>query len=81
MRAAPASWSRPLYRACSVCMHGRTADGLPARAAAPAEATHCVHPWVTGGREPVPVTAARDNFGPCGPEAAHQDFPGLNRAA
>jgi hypothetical protein len=75
----PSSWSQwetAVYRACGRCVYGRTDDGRLARNVN-ASAAHCACPAVTGGRGPVSVTAARANSGPCGPEAHHQDFPGL----
>lgn len=76
----PSSWhGAEVYRACGICIHGRTATGQHARTARQ-DATHCICPAVTGGRSPVATAQARANHGPCGPEAHHQDFPGLHEA-
>ena len=68
------------YRACALCTHGRA----PQDAAPHPEASDrvCVCPHVTGVRNTdwpmgVPVSLARANTGPCGPEAAHLHFAGL----
>lgn len=76
---APSSWQTAGYRACGLCVFGLTDDGRSARSLN-AEATRCSCPSVTGGSaRSVRVMDARANFGPCGPEALHQDFPGLRR--
>lgn len=76
---APAHWEqadrRPL-RGCCVCTHSLTADGKPARSQRDG-ATWCQCPAVAGQRGRIPILEARNNHGPCGPEARHQFFPGL----
>jgi hypothetical protein len=73
---APAHWDKQLTRACSVCDHGRTEAGDIARRVRQ-EATHCSCQAVAGQQRIVPVVPARNNNGPCGPEAHHLRFPGL----
>lgn len=78
--APPRSWAkspRTEYLGCAVCTHGQDDTGRPCRGHPSRAASHCACPAVTGGRAPVPVPQARANHGACGPEAAHQAFPGL----
>lgn len=87
MTAVPASWDAMPLRACNVCSFGRDAKGMPTRPGG-ADAATCICPGVTGRGLPlneatgnwpigVPVGPARDNYGPCGPEAHCQAFPGF----
>ena len=64
---APSHWDKAVYRACEICDHGRGPEG----------ARLCACPEVAGSGAPVPVGPARANGGACGPEAYHQQFPGL----
>lgn len=59
------------YRACVLCIHGRTADGNQ-RVCTQQDARllHGQHP---------PVHLVRARGGACGPDALRLDFPGLNR--
>jgi hypothetical protein len=77
---APLSWQdAEELRACHICVHGRCDDGHRTRGTRH-RATQCASPAVTGGRAPVATGHARAKHGPCGPEALHQDFPGLRDA-
>jgi len=61
-------WDRQLIKGCLICDHGTGPD----------TARMCRSPNVATVRRPlVPVHEARANSGQCGPEARHQDFPGL----
>lgn len=51
-----------LYRACAICDHGK--------------GPHCRNPTVVG-QKTRPVEECRRHGGPCGPEATHLNFPGL----
>lgn len=64
-----ARWQQPVpYRACQICSHGR--DDL-------AGARVCACPDVVRPAQHRPVELMRRAHGPCGPEALHLHFPGL----
>lgn len=76
--------SIPTYRACALCIHGRTPQPNEAWTDPRAAADRvCVCPEVTGRRKAdwpiaVAVDLARARTGPCGPEANHLSFAGLH---
>lgn len=55
------------YRACELCIHGRTHAGQRV----------CVCRAVVAPCTHQPVDLVRRPHGPCGPEAHHLDFAGL----
>lgn len=57
----------PAYRACDLCTHGRTVDGL----------RHCTLDEAVQPRVSEPVGRVRSPHGACGPEARLMSFPGL----
>lgn len=76
----PAHWReadrRPL-RGCCICNHGLASDGVTPSRRDKGGAVWCQHPAVAGQRGRIPIADARANHGPCGPEARHQNYPGL----
>ena len=55
------------YRGCQLCQHGVTVSGQ----------RMCLCRAVVAPALQQPVALMRGQHGPCGPEAAHLDFPGL----